>query len=128
MTTTPGPIGPYRPVVRAGDLLFTSGQLGAVPGDDGRTVLVDPDPCAQLRQALDNLEAVLSSEDAGINDIVKATLFVTDLRAFASLNEIWVERFAHPRPARSTVEVAALPMGAAVEVEAIAYSPRSSAT
>jgi 2-iminobutanoate/2-iminopropanoate deaminase len=116
------PIGPYRPVVRAGSLLFTSGQLGTHIANDGTTQLVSDDPIEQLERALVNLEAVLQSEGATLRDVVKATLFVTDMKLFPRFNEVWVNTFSTPRPARSAIEVAGLPLGAAVEVEAIAYS------
>ena len=116
------PIGPYSPIVAAGPWLISSGQLGLVPSLEGTPpVLADGGAVAQLRQALANAEALLLGRGATIGDIVKTTVFVTDLSAFAAVNAADVEFFGQHRPARSTVEVAALPMGAAVEVEVWAY-------
>ncbi len=119
------PVGPYRPVVTAGDWVVTSGQIGAVPGADGAPQLVEGGTPAQLRQALANLERVLQQGGAALADVVKATVFLVDMSEFAVLNEIWVQTFAEPRPARSAVGVASLPLGARVEVEAWAYVPAS---
>ena len=120
-------MGPYAPIRRAGDWVVTSGQLGVVPGPDGRPVLVDGGTVAELRQALDNLAEVLTTEGAGLADVVKTTLFLADMGDFAAANEVWVDVFgAHPeRPTRSAVGVAALPFGARAEVEAWAYVPRA---
>lgn len=117
------PVGPYRPVIKAGDWVVTSGQIGAVPGPDGAPQLVDGGTPAQLRQALANLEHVLLQGGATLGDVVKATVFLVDMSEFAALNEIWVQTFAEPRPARSAVGVASLPLGARIEVEAWAYVP-----
>jgi 2-iminobutanoate/2-iminopropanoate deaminase len=118
------PVGPYRPVVRAGDFVVTSGQIGAVPGPDGTPQLVDGGTAAQLRQVLQNVSNVLAKEGATLADVVKTTVFLVDMAEFALLNEIWVETWPEPRPSRSAIGVAALPMGARVEVEAWAYKPR----
>jgi 2-iminobutanoate/2-iminopropanoate deaminase len=117
--------GPYRPVVRAGDWVVTSGQIGIVAGADGAPQLVEGGTGAELRQALANLTAVLAREGATLADVVKTTVFLTDMADFALLGEVWVATFAEPRPARSAVGVAALPMGARIEVEAWAYLPRT---
>jgi len=115
------PIGPYTPIVRAGELLVTSGQLGVVPGPDGRPVLVEGGTGPQLAQALANADALLMGEGARRTDVVKATVFVCDMAEFALVNEAWSAFFGDHRPARSAVGVAALPMGAAVEVELWAH-------
>ena len=114
------PIGPYSPIVRAGELLFSSGQLGVLPGPDGSPQLVEGGTGAQLAQALRNADALLTSEGASRSQVIKATVFVIDMGDFAEVNEVWTEYFGAHRPARSAVGVAALPMGAAVEVELIA--------
>lgn len=114
----PRPVGPYRPAVRAGDWIVTSGQVGVEPGPDGAPRLVEGGTAAQARRALANLEAVLRAEGASLADVVKTTVFLVDMSDFAALNEIWVETFPEPRPARSAVGVASLPLGARVEVEA----------
>jgi 2-iminobutanoate/2-iminopropanoate deaminase len=117
------PIGPYSPVLRAGEWVVTSGQLGAVPADDGSLVLVDGGTTDQLRQALANLAEVLGREGATLEQVVKATVFLVDMADFASMNEVWTEVFGDHRPTRSAVGVAALPLGARVEVEAWAHAP-----
>jgi 2-iminobutanoate/2-iminopropanoate deaminase len=117
------PVGPYRPVVREGDWVVTSGQVGVAPGADGTPRLVEGGTVGQARQALANLASVLAAEGATLADVVKATLFVVDMGDLGALNELWTETFAEPRPARSAVGVASLPLGAAVEVEAWARVP-----
>jgi 2-iminobutanoate/2-iminopropanoate deaminase len=114
------PIGPYSPIVRSGELLFTSGQLGVVPGVDGAAQLVEGGTAAQAAQALANAAVLLESEGASRTDVIKATVFLTDMADFAALNEVWVAFFEGHRPARSAIGVAALPMGASVEIELIA--------
>jgi len=109
------PVGPYSPVVRAGDLVFTAGQIGIVDGS-----LVPGGLEAETHQALRNLRAVLAAEDASLADVVKATVFLVDMDDFAAMNAIYAEHFGDHRPARSAVAVAALPLGARVEIEAIA--------
>ena len=113
----PHPLGPYSQAVEAGGLVFCAGQIGVDPQTGA---LVAGGPLAELDQALDNLEAVLAAAGLGLPDVVKVTLFLADLRAGAAVNGRWAERFADPRPARSTVQVAALPAGAQVEIDAIA--------
>jgi 2-iminobutanoate/2-iminopropanoate deaminase len=118
------PVGPYTPIVRAGDLLITSGQLGLVPGPDGSSALIDGGTPAQLAQALANGAALLESEGASVVDVVKATVYLTDMSEFAAVNEVWVSFFGDHRPARTAIGVAALPLGATVEVELLAHRPR----
>ncbi|HMC52889.1 MAG TPA: Rid family hydrolase [Acidimicrobiales bacterium] len=113
------PVGPYTPVVRAGPWLVCSGQVGV---SEGR--LVEGGLGAQLRQALANLAALLAGEGASLADVVKTTVFLTDMADYQVMNEIYVEAFGDHRPARSAVAVAALPLGAAVEVEAWARRER----
>jgi len=108
-------VGPYTPIVRGGDLLFTSGQIGMVDG-----ALVSGGLETQLRQAFANLRAVLSSANASLADVVKTTVFLVDMSDYATMNEIYVEEFAGHRPARSAVAVVSLPLGAQVEIEAVA--------
>jgi 2-iminobutanoate/2-iminopropanoate deaminase len=116
-------VGPYSPAVRAGGWVVTSGQLGVAPGPDGVPALVEGGTPAQVRRALANLSAVLAAEGAGLADVVKATVFLVDMADFAVVNVAWTEAFGSHRPARSAVGVAALPLGARVEVEAWAYLP-----
>jgi len=108
------PLGPYSPVVRSGDLLFCSGQVGAVDG-----AVVDGFD-AQVRQAIENASAVLASEGASLTDVVKVTAFLTSPEQFPRFNELYADAFGESRPARSTVVVAALPMGALFEIEVLA--------
>ncbi len=113
----PTPVGPYSPYVKAGDLVVTSGQLGLVPGDDGAPKLIDDSATGQLAQALKNAAALLAEAGAAPSDVIKATLFLVDMGDFAACNEVWVAHFGSHRPARTAIAVAALPLGARVEVE-----------
>ncbi len=110
------PVGPYTPVVRAGDWLVVSGQIGLVEGS-----LVDGGVQGEVRQALDNLAALLEAEGATLAQVVKTTVFLRHLSDYPIMNELYLEAFGDHRPARSTVAVAGLPLGALVEVEAWAY-------
>ena len=116
-------VGPYSPVRRVGDWVITSGQVGLVTGADGTAALAEGGTIPQLHQALANVTAVLASEGAQLSDVVKTTLYLIDMGEFAAVNEVWVEYFTEDRPTRSAVAVAALPVGARVEVEAWAYVP-----
>ena len=118
------PVGPYSPWRRAGDLVVISGQLGLLSGHDTPT-MVDGGAAEQLRQALANARRVLAEADASFDQVVKATLFLVDMNDFAACNEVWVEEFSAPRPTRSAVAVAQLPLGARCEVELWAYAPLS---
>ena len=113
------PVGPYTPIVRAGAWLVVSGQVGLRDG-----ALVDGGVEAEARQALANLRGLLESEGASVADVVKTTLFLTDMADFAAVNAIYAEAFGDHRPARSTIAVAALPLGATFEVEAWARAKR----
>ncbi len=114
------PVGPYSPIVRAGQWLVCSGQVGL---REGR--LVEGGFRAQARQALDNLRALLEGEGASLRSVVKTTVFLTDAADFEAMNEVYTEAFGYHRPARSAVIVAALPLGAAFEVEAWALAGQS---
>jgi 2-iminobutanoate/2-iminopropanoate deaminase len=113
----PRAIGPYSQAVIAGDLLFTSGQIALDPSTQQ---MVQGDIRAQTERVMDNLAAVLEAAGAGFESVVKATIFVVDLGDFAVVNEIYGKRFPRSPPARSTVQVAALPKGARVEIELVA--------
>lgn len=117
------PVGPYSPSRRAGDFVILSGQLGLLPGHDTPT-MVDGGAADQLRQALANAKALLEAEGATLDQVVKATLFLVDLNDFNACNEVWVATFTAPRPTRSTIGIAGLPLGARAEVELWAYAPR----
>jgi 2-iminobutanoate/2-iminopropanoate deaminase len=112
------PLGPYTPVVRAGDWIIVSGQLGMHDG-----AIVGGGVAAQTAKAIENLKSQLAGVGASITDVAKTLCFLTDMDTFATFNEAYVAGFGSHRPARSTVGVAALPAGAAVEIEAWAYKP-----
>jgi 2-iminobutanoate/2-iminopropanoate deaminase len=112
------PVGPYSPVLRAGEWIVTSGQVGVAPGPDGTPALVDGGTVAELRQALTNLAAVLAGEGVTLAEVVKTTVFLLDMADYPAVNEVWTEVFAGHRPTRSAAAVVALPLGARVEVEA----------
>jgi 2-iminobutanoate/2-iminopropanoate deaminase len=113
----PKAIGPYSQAIRTENLVFTAGQLGM---DPVTMELVQDDVAAQTRQALTNLKYVLETADSGLNFVVKTTVFLQDMRDFASMNAVYTEFFPENAPARSTVQVAALPKGGLVEIECIA--------
>ena len=107
------PVGPYTPIVEAGSWLICSGQVGIADG-----AIVDGGLEAELRQALANMAGLLEGAGASMNDVVKTTVFLTDMDDYAEMNRVYVEVFGDHRPARSAVAVAALPVGARIEVEA----------
>jgi len=112
------PVGPYTPVVAAGPWLVVSGQLGARDG-----TIVAGGIAAQTAQAVANLAGLLAEHGASLVDVVKTTVFMTDIADYAAINEAYTAAFGAHRPARSAVAVAGLPLGASVEVEAWAYRP-----
>ena len=120
-------VGPYTPWRRAGDLVVISGQLGLLP-DAPTPTLVAGGAADQLRQALENARRLLAEAGATFDHVVKATLFLLDMSDFAPCNEVWVEAFDAPRPTRSAVAVAELPLGARAEVELWAYAPEAPVT
>jgi 2-iminobutanoate/2-iminopropanoate deaminase len=110
-------IGPYSLGIANGDLLFISGQI---PLDAATGRLVEGDVSAQARQSLENLKSVLEAAGLGFAHVVKTTIFLTDMGDFTAVNEVYKGYVAEPYPARSTIAVAALPLGAKVEIEMIA--------
>ena len=112
----PAAIGPYSQAVKIGAFVFTSGQLGMDPASGALPDGIEE----QAHQAFKNLSAILTEAGGGLSDVIKFTLFLTDLNDFATVNQIMTEYVAQPYPARSTVEVSALPKGAKFEIEAIA--------
>jgi 2-iminobutanoate/2-iminopropanoate deaminase len=110
------PVGPYTPIVRAGDWLVVSGQVGLA---DGR--LVPGGVEGELRQAIANLEGLLASQGASLSDVVKTTVFLRHMSDYAQMNDTYTAAFGDHRPARSAIGVAELPIGALVEVEAWAW-------
>ena len=119
--SAPGAAGPYSPAVRAGDWLALAGQVGIDPATG---TLAGDGVADQTRQALSNVAAVLGDCGASLADVAKTTVFLVDMGDFPVMNEVYADAFAGHRPARSTVAVAALPLGARVEVEVWAYAPR----
>ena len=113
----PPAIGPYSQGVQVGQLVFCSGQI---PLDPATGALVGGDFAAQARRVLDNLVAVLKAYGLAMDDVAKTTIYLVDLADFAETNKIYAEYFSAPYPARSTVQVAALPKGARLEIDAIA--------
>ena len=114
--TAPAATGPYSQATRAGNQVFFSGQI---PLDPDTGDLVEGDIAAQARRAFDNLKAVCETAGGSMDDIVRVGLYLTDLSQFAQVNAVMGEYFAQPYPARSTIEVPALPKGAAFEVDAL---------
>lgn len=118
--STPGApraIGPYSQATRANGFLFTAGQVGFDPATGE---LVDGGIAEQTARVLENLRAILSAEGLPLSSVVKTTVYLVDMNAFAAMNEVYARAFGDHRPARSTVAVAALPRGAQVEIDAIA--------
>lgn len=116
-SSAPAAIGPYSQAIGIGDLVFLSGQIALDPTTGE---LVGDDAAAECRQCLDNLQAVLEAAGLGFADVVRTTIYLADLDDFQAVNAIYAERFGDARPARATVEVARLPKGARVEIDAIA--------
>jgi 2-iminobutanoate/2-iminopropanoate deaminase len=113
----PQAIGPYSQAVRSGNLLFISGQI---PLDPATGEMVDGDIGVQTRRVLENLGAIVEAAGGSLRDVVKTTIYLTDLNDFLSVNAVYGEFFGQEPPARATVQVSKLPRGAAVEIEAVA--------
>ena len=116
--TAPAAVGPYSQAVVAGNLMFCSGQIALDPATG---TMVGVSPAEQTEQVMKNVGALLSAEGLSLTNVVKATVFATDMGAFAAVNEVYARFFASEPPARSFVEVSALPKNALVEIEVIAY-------
>ena len=115
----PKAIGPYSQAIRVGDFVYTAGQVPIVPATGD---LIAGEIEAQTRQALTNLKAVLEAAGSELDKVVKTTVFMTDLGDFARMNAVYAEFFPAQPPARSTVQVAALPKGAMLEIECVAVT------
>jgi 2-iminobutanoate/2-iminopropanoate deaminase len=111
------PVGPFSPAVRTPEALYLSGQVGQ---DPATRQLVEGDVAAQAEQALRNLDAVLRAAGRTFADVVRVGVYLTDMRDFAAMNEVYARHFEAPYPARTTIAVAALPLGARVEIDLIA--------
>jgi 2-iminobutanoate/2-iminopropanoate deaminase len=115
---SPAAIGPYSHAVRTGDLLFCAGQIPTEPATGN---LVTGDIKAQTERVLENVRVILDDQKLTFANVVKSTVFLTDLADFASMNEVYGRYFTDNFPARSTIQVAALPKGASVEIEVVAH-------
>jgi 2-iminobutanoate/2-iminopropanoate deaminase len=118
-TNAPAAVGPYSQAIRIGDLVFTAGQIGLEPASgaiEGRTIE------EQTHQVLRNLKAVLEAAGSGLDRVVKTTVFLADIKDFKAMNSVYATYFPAAPPARSAVQAAALPLGAIVEIEAIALA------
>ena len=119
-TGAPAAIGPYSQAVRAGDLLFVSGQ---VPIDPETGELIDGDVAAQTHRVLQSLDAIVRAAGATFDDVVKTTVYLADMNDFVTMNREYATWFADPAPARAAVEVARLPKDAQIEIDAIVRLP-----
>jgi 2-iminobutanoate/2-iminopropanoate deaminase len=115
---SPPAVGPYNHAVRVGDLLFCAGQI---PIDPATGNLVAGDIKAQTRQVLENVKAILEDQKLTFENVVKSTVYLSNLADFAGMNEVYSQYFTSDFPARSTIQVAALPKGASVEIEVMAH-------
>lgn len=119
-TEAPPAVGPYSQAIRARNLIFCSGQI---PLDPGTAKIIEGGIALQTRRVMENISAVLKAEGASFEDVVKSTIFLTDLGDFEAVNELYGSYFKSDPPARSTVQVSALPKGANIEIEMIALAP-----
>jgi len=111
------PVGPFSPAVRDGDRVYTSGQVAQDPAT-GK--FIEGGVAAQTEQIFHNIKVILDAADKSLGDVVKVNVYLTDIGNFAAMNDVYAKHFAAPYPARTTLGVAALPLGAAVEIEMIA--------
>jgi 2-iminobutanoate/2-iminopropanoate deaminase len=114
----PGAIGPYSQAIRAGDLLFISGQI---PLDPASGTLVQGDIADQTHRVLRNLEAILGAAGASFGQVVKTTVYLADMAEFAAMNEVYGTYFPAPAPARATIQAARLPRDVKIEIDLVAY-------
>jgi 2-iminobutanoate/2-iminopropanoate deaminase len=115
----PAAIGPYSQAIRIGDFLYTSGQISL---DPETMEMITGNIEVETEKVLKNLEAILKADGLGLNNIIKTTVYLTDLSEFARMNQVYEKFFADTKPARACVQVAALPKGAKVEIDAVAHS------
>ena len=116
----PNPVGPYNQAIKAGDFIYCSGQIAINPSSNNIDCLGDIK--GETTQVLNNLKAVLIASGAGLEDVIKTTIFLTDLNNFHIVNEIYSEFFKNePSPARACVEVSSLPKGVLIEIDCVAY-------
>lgn len=115
--SAPKAIGPYSQAIRVGDFLFASGQIAINPATGELVEGIE----AQTRQAMENVKNILVAEGMDLSDVIKTTIFLTDMNNFATVNEIYGGYFEQNPPARSCVEISKLPKGALIEIEVVAY-------
>jgi 2-iminobutanoate/2-iminopropanoate deaminase len=111
------PVGPFSAAIRAGDMLYLSGQVAQDPAT-GK--LIAGDVAAQTERIFRNIEAVLQAAKLSLDHVIKVNVYLADMKDFAAMNEVYGRQFSAPHPARTTVQVAALPLGAQVELEVVA--------
>ncbi|HHE75807.1 MAG TPA: RidA family protein [Candidatus Aciduliprofundum boonei] len=116
----PEPVGPYSQAIRAGDFLFISGQIPLNP----QSRKIEGNIKEQTERVIKNIEAILKAENSSLEDVVKVTVYLKDLKEFREMNEIYEKYFGNSKPARVTVEVSGLPRNARIEMDAIAYLGR----
>jgi 2-iminobutanoate/2-iminopropanoate deaminase len=116
-SNAPAAIGPYSQAVKAGSTIYVSGQI---PVNPATGAVEAPDAAGQAKQSLENIKAILSTAGATMDNVVKTTVFLSDMADFAAMNEVYATFFTEPYPARAAVEVAKLPKDVKVEIEAIA--------
>ncbi|MBL0389090.1 RidA family protein [Tumebacillus sp. ITR2] len=117
-TNAPAAIGPYSQAIKAGNMIFTSGQIPLLPNGELLTGSIQE----QTHQVFKNLQAVLAEAGSSLNDVVKATVFIADMNQFGEINEVYAQYFGDHRPARSTVQVARLPKDVGVEIDLVAVT------
>ena len=115
----PAAIGPYSQAIRIGDYLYTSGQISL---DPETMEMITGDIEVETEKVLINIEAILKADGLNLNNIIKTTVYLTDLSEFARMNQVYEKFFADTKPARACVQVAALPKGAKIEIDAVAHS------
>ncbi|XP_075224543.1 rutC family protein UK114-like [Lycorma delicatula] len=119
IANAPKPIGPYNQAVRAGNTVYVSGMLGVNPPTNK---LVEGGASEEAKQALKNLDALLQASDSSLSKVVKSTIYLDDLNDFSAVNEVYKQYFKEPYPARSTFQIAKLPLNAKIEIEVVALS------
>ena len=115
----PAAIGPYSQAIRIGDFLYTSGQISL---DPETMEMITGDIEVETEKVLKNIEAILKEDELNLNNIIKTTVYLTDLSEFARMNQVYEKFFTDTKPARACVQVAALPKGAKVEIDVVAHS------
>ena len=115
----PKAIGPYSQGVLAGDFLYISGQVPINPSNGD---VIKDSIGMQTNQVISNIESICLEAGCGLSDIVKITIYLTDLESFSIVNQVMVERFSEPYPARATIEISSLPLGVDVEIDAVVYT------